>query len=614
MKNISDSNKSQSQVSPIQNRTKEDNSGEIIDTQVNSDSSHDDWIIDTYVNKGFSLIGDQSDLIFRPASTLSKYSIFDHKIKIDEVLKGISTDEIILEKFDRPKINKGQKEILEYKYEEIKNAMDFVIHGEYKVPYNNYLYERARSIQDLKTKKTVMYFHEKIDFTLTLDTQKSFPRLTKAFIADAIRIFQKPEITDLNQEKAFVHQGLNFFYKYGTHYLNRTKYGSRFTWISELNLTKWDNRKSADDTTRNVSNFKSGSIAFESSRDSKSDRFTHFEISSEIGNCEINMMDNRMEKCNGTLGSIGLLGFEVEYLYRIFDSERIKAPIIQPDNTPLTADKLKNIFTNMKMLLDSLVSAVDIRNLYLKDFIVFNNLRADDGDPLPCSKYYKIKRFGDIPNSLFNYDNRDNRLIPVFKLNDLNKINHQHPFVISKSRTQTFVCNMKDRLFDNSLIDSPYLFNTKYLTDIRFFDIKDFDDSNENRNRTLGYKLDDCHNFWVDNTSNLETNTNMNILLICLKYSNVFLDNKILTDVKIKSFSNNECKKFNLNNRDYECLCDQELKNLVNINKTKKDASTPDGMGAADNSTKGTTSVGKVKSEKKNIFKFLCYARKILKD
>jgi len=589
-------------------------------------------LIDTYLNKGYSLIEDQSDLIFRPASTLSKYSIFDYKIKINEVLKGIYTDEIILEKFDTPKINKGQRQIKEYDYNEIKKAIDFVIEGEYKLPYNNFFYERGMSIASLKSKKTVIYIHEKIDFTISINQQKKFPRLKKSFIADAIKVFDQPAVKDLNKNKEFVKEALDFFHKYGTHFLNRTKYGSRFVWISELNLTKWDNQP-ARDTPQDTTNFKSGSIAFENSRDRKNDRLSDFEISAEYGNCEINMLENRMEKCNSTLSSVGILGFEVEYLYRIFDSEKIKAPILQPDNTPLAADHIKNIHTNMKMLLDSLVSAVDIRNLYIKDIISYNNFRADYGDSLPCIKKFKIKRFGDIPNSLFHYDTRDNRFMPVFAYNHLNVLNFQNFHLLSKARSRTFLCNLKDRLYDQSIIDSPYLFNKKYLNDIGLFDYNDFSEVSANKNNTLGFSLKDCQNFWVSPKSNFETNSDIKILLICFKYANMFLDNKIITDIKVKSFDNNECKNFSLLNRDYECLCGQEIKKLSdeverNVGQSS-DRSAP-AMNSAEsldqqitqnspnNDNNSTDSDGANKSivniRKKNIMRYLCFSRKIIKD
>ena len=610
-----------------QNKTEEDNEGEIIQSASIPHSSQNELLINTYINKGYSLIGDQSDLIFRPASTLSKYSIFDHKINIDDVLKGISTDEIILEKFETAKINKGQRQIKEYDYNEIKNAIDFVIHGEYKLPYHNFLYQRGQSIRDLKTKKTVMYIHEKIDFTLTINSKKNFPKLSKAFIADAIKIFDKPEVKEINQDKEFVKNGLNFFNKYGTNYLNRTKYGSRFVWISEINITKWDNQPSSA-TQQDTSNFKSGSIAFENSRDRKNDRLNNFEISAELGNCQINMMENRMENCNGTISSVGLLGFEVEYLYRVFESEKIKAPILQPDNTPLPADRIKNIYTNMKMLLDSLVSAVDVRNPYVKDFISYNNFRADYGDALPCTNKIKISRFGDIPNSLYYYDTSDNRFIPVFKVSQENKVNFQNVHVLSKSRTRTFLCNMKDRLFDQAIIDSPYLFNKRYLIDIGLFNYKDFEEGSPNKNKTLGYAINDCQNFWVSPKSNFETKSNVKVLFICLKYGNVFLDNKIITDVKIKNFLNNECKSFNFLNRDYECLCDQEIKILmksedISAPAANSDVSSgqplPQSSGAPNNTDPNNANAADaskkvIVDQKKKISKFLCYARKIFKD
>lgn len=480
---------------------------------------------------------------------------------MENALKGILTDEIYLEKFDNPKINKGQRQIKEYDYNEIKKAIDFVIHGEYKLPYNNFISERGLSIKALKSKKTVIYLHEKIDFALSLNQHKNFPKLKKSFIADAIKVFDKPEIKNLNDNKEFVKSALNFFSKYGTHFLNRTKYGSRFVWISEVNLTKWDNQP-ASDTPQDSTSFKSGSIAFENSRDKKNDRLSDFEISAELGNCEINMLENKMEKCNATLSSVGLLGFEVEYLYRIFDAEKINVPILQPDNLPLSADRIKNIHINMRMMLDSLTSAIDIRNLYIRDIISYNNFKADYGDALPCTKNFKIPRFGNIPNSLFYYDYRDNRFMPVFKVSHINKINFKNFYLINKFRQQTFLCNLKDRLFDNTIIESPYLFNKRYLNDIALFHHDDFSEGSPNKNKTLGYRIEDCQDFWVGIKSDFQANSNIKILLICFKYANVFLDNKIITDIKIKTFINNECTNFSRNGKDYECLCDQEIKQM----------------------------------------------------
>jgi len=549
------------------------------------------------------MISDQSDLLFRPASTLSKYSIFDYEININDVMKGIATDQITTDKFENGKVVKGQKQIKEYDYNEMKKAIDFVIAGDFKLPYNDFLYQRGLSIKQLRNKKTIMYFHDKIDFEISINQQKGFPKLKKGFIADAIKLFDKPEVRDFDSDKEFVRGGLSFFNKYGTHFLNKTKYGSRFLWISELNLTKWDNQPSKD-TSNETTHFKSGTIALEFIRDKKNDRLGAFEISSELGNCEIDMLENKMDKCNASLSNVGLLGFEVEYLYRVFDAEKIKAPILQPDNSPLSADRLKNIFVNMKNLLDALTSSVDIRNPYISDLITYNNFRLDYGDAIPCTKNYKIKRFGDILNSLYYYDIVDKRFMPVFLLNRSNKRNHHNFNILSIDRFETLICNMKERLYNIGIIDSPYLFNKKYLTDIRFFSINDFSPANVNFNKTIGYDLKDCQNFWVGKKFNSAvinsniTTTDNDLYLICFKYASLFLDKNIITDIKIKYFTNDDCKNFIYNSKNYQCLCDQDVVAL-----TKKEPVVPNNPTDGDKSKKPKT--------KKT---FICFARKIMTD
>lgn len=580
--------------------------GEVIPESYELSNNHQDLLINTYLKKGYSSILDQTDLLIRPATTLARYSIFDYNINIDDIMNGISSEDIIFEKFDKPKINKGQKQIKQYTYSEIKDAYDFVIHGEYQVPYDNFLYQRGLSIEQLKQKKTVLYYNEKIDFMISINQQKGFPRLSKNFIADVLNIFDIPEVKDLYSNKQFVREGLYFFNKYGTHFLNRTKYGSRFMWISELNLTKYDDA-SPHQTAKDETVFKAGAIAIETSRDQPNDRLTDFEISTELGDCEINPNEATMEKCVDNPSYKGLLGFEVEYIYRLFDSDKIKTQILNTDGTPIPNDKLKNIYVNLKFLLESLISSIDVRNNYIKDFIVYNNLRADFGEPLPCVKKYKSKRFGDLPESLYFQDLRIDRFNPVFRLDQSNKIDSNHLYVMSISRFQTYICNLKERLFTNDLISSPYLFNKKYLIGFHFILASEL--------QTNGTKIDgdvdiaDCHNFYVHKKSDINDIQGSEILLLCLKYTNVFLDNRIITDVKIKSFVNNECGNFSYNGRNYECLCEKSIQEY-----TKLIIKNPKHRELSNQHNNSTTNSTKRQKSLKLISKFLCYSRKINLD
>jgi len=501
------------------------------------------------LNRGYSLLKDQSGFFDRPASTLAKYNIFDYKFDLNRAL-NLHTQSTDVHFDSTEKDEKGQRVVKEYTPEEIMSVQDFIIKGNYKLPNSNFLYQRGKSIRELHKKKTVIYFHDKADFTISINNKTDFPKLNPVFLADALQVFDRPVISTFDGQEDFLKSGLDFLQKYGTHYLRNSKWGSRMLLFTELKLSIED-KQPANKTSKTDSNVKSGSISMEASKDKPGERFFDFDSSMEIGNCKVDTLKNDFKECNKNLTSFGLLGFEVDYLYNLFNTGSITASLTLPDKSIVTPDKIENINKNMKALIDSIESALDARNSIVSDVVIYNNVGIEDKSHLSCMDEPKAKRFHQFRNSLFSDEHKVDILHPLYKLTQKNYVNYYELDILGKKKFSTYACiNKKFNLVAEDLI-SPHLFNREFINGIKI-----------SSNFTLKadkQNAEDCTNLWASKAVDSSNPGHYSAYYLCLTRTSNFLDSKIITDIKLKSFEANKCEPFKYNDRNYSCLCEKDI-------------------------------------------------------
>lgn len=510
--------------------------------------------INNALNRGYSLLADQSSLIERPASCLGKYNIFDYEIDVEKMLKShIFPTDVAVE--IKEKSDKGQRVLKEYSVEEIKNVQEFVIKGNYKVPNSNYLFQRARSIRELFKKKTVLYFHDKEEMSVSITGKKEFPKLSQAFLADALLVFNKPEVKTYDNQEEFVREGLDFLYKYGTHYLTKTRWGSRMTMLTELKMKKADMQPSK--TSKEETNIQSGAIGLEGSRDKKGERFTDFDYSIEIGNCHVDSNKNQFFDCLKGATNYGLIGYEVEYLYDLFKPRETDTPTKTPDGAVVTADKLQNIYNNLKNLINAVETALDARNSVINDLVIFNNIEDTDKAFISCIQNAKTKRFSKFPNSLFGDEHKADKLHPIFKLSPKDVIIDFDLSLVNYKKYSTYGCANKKFNLTPEDIFSPHLFNRRFINGVMFV--------NNSTMKAEDNKInpEDCTNFWVGKHGKKSEGVKYILEYLCFNTTSNFLDPELIVDVKVKFFNEeNKCQNFKFNGREYKCLCDKNISEM----------------------------------------------------
>jgi hypothetical protein len=507
--------------------------------------------VNNLLNRGYSLLADQSGLIERPASCLGLYDVLKYDIDMEKILKLHTIPSDIV--FDnKVKHEKGQKILKEYTVDEIVQAQDFVIKGNYKMPITNFLYQRGRSVKGLHKKKTMLYFHERVEFTIQLDKKKDFPKLNAAFLADALATFNKPLVTSFENNHEYLQEGLTFLYKYGTHYLKSTKWGSRFTLLTEMKLEKNDMIPSKR-TPKSDSNIKSGSVAMENNKDKIGTRFLDFENSMELGNCLVDTVKNDFKDCDQSPDKFALIGYEVDYLYNLFNTADITGSLKLPDQSQVSPDKIENIMKNMKTLIDAVENTLYAKNSIVSDIVVYNNLGIEDKKYLGCLDEPKTKRFSQFKSSLFSDENKIGKLHPLFKLTHKDFVNYYDLALFNKKKYSTYACIFKKFGLVPEDIFSANLFNREFINGIKL--------SSNSTLKSDGLKPEDCTNLWAGKSAEREGESVVDYL--CYTKTANFLDPQLITDIKVKSFDENKCAPFKYNDRDYICLCEKDLTSLV---------------------------------------------------
>lgn len=520
--------------------------------------------IDSILNRGYSFLRDHSQFIERPVTTLSKYHIFDLKLNVDQMISADqgSSDVIFEKRKEDTKDIQEQKLLREYTPKELHEALDFVIKGNYKVTNTNFLYQRARSIPKLYKKETVLAFYDRPELTLhNHGKDGKTPKLSPIFVKDAIKIFNKDEITDFTNQKEYVETALLFLEKYGTHYLKKATFGSRKAMITEVK------RDREAPTGTSVSYITPGSMSLISEKDKEGVRYKGFDHFVEVGNCKTPQTSSlSFSDCDAKTSTLSLISMEVEYLYELFNPSSSKPDIKLDDGKELPS--LDNVYKNLKNFETAIETAMNIRSTVISDLEVMNNLDNDKTTGIACladSQHYTFSKFS---SSLFGENFKVDCDKPIFKLKKNNQISYSDPTSAAghkNKKESTYMCNTKIfNLTPEDLLNNQ-LFNRRFIKGLSF----------KSNKPVIGSEGDTeiCTNFWVhkgnpnkkNNKENSKSNNNgkassESIEYLCLQTTSNFLDPKLIVDVKFKNFGTEACKKaIDFATRSYACECDHNI-------------------------------------------------------
>lgn len=516
--------------------------------------------VNTAINRGYSFLNDHSSFMEKPATTLSKYNIFNYEIDLEKMIETNShLNNLILEETGTD--IKQQKILKEYSLDEMTNAQDFIISGNFKLHNQDFLYQRARSIKHKKDTKTLLYFHEKEEFNIQINNKTDFPHLNPVFLADALITFNGVEIKNFENQDGYLRKALAFVYKYGTHYLRKTRWGTRVTILTELKL-KPEDLKASNETSEDSTDIKTGGLRLETAKDKKGDRYLDFDMSIEIGNCKVDTFKNELKDCDKKVSKMGLIGFDVDYIYNLFDSATMTQQLKLPDDSIVTPDKIDNIFKNLRNFVQALEQSMYIKNSIITDLQIYNNLGIDDKIHVGCLTDFKNPRFGPIKTSMFTNDHLVNKYLPIFKLTTKDQVNEFETSFMSKRKSATFACvNKQFNLVPDDII-SVNLFNRGFIKDLQIVT-----NATLHTNKTINPEY--CTNLWTGKTK--ENPKEFVVNYLCFNKTTNFLDPDLIVDIKVKSFNEDKCEEvYKYNFREYNCICDINLSQLVKKNTKVK--------------------------------------------
>ena len=296
-------------------------------------------------------------------------------------------------------------------------------------------------------------------------------------------------------------------------------------------------------------------------------------MSMELGNCKANPVTNDFDDCEEKVSKYGLIGFEVAYLYNLFDAATVTGKLTLPNKSIVTPDKIERIKVNLKNIIEAVENALYVKNSIVSDVVVYNNVAVEDKNNIGCLLNVKTKRFANFKNSLYSDEFKVDKLHPLLKLTTKNAVDYFDFALLRKKKYGTYICNYKRFNLEVEDLFSPNLFNRQFIKGLKF-------ETNSTLDADKTINPEDCTNLWAGKIHTDPTKVEINYL--CMQKTSNFLDNDLITDIKVKAFPEDKCAPFKYNDKDYVCICDKNLLEIPN-----KDA---------------------------KLKRFLCYTQKILNE
>lgn len=536
---------------------KEDTSKAPIDKQ----ASDEKYLVNTFINRGYSMIKDNSDYYTNPSTMLADNNIFAYTMDIGKVMSDPSYKVEGLNINTKEEKKKLFKYIKDYNFTEVDEAEDLVVNStDLPVLIDNYLIRRARLIKGLINKTTIVYTNQLKKVTVELDSQNAnFPKLNDKFITDTIKVFAVDLVEDLTGKDNYLSQAYDYLKAYGTHYITNLQLGAKMIFIGEF--LKPTGAKGAPVPQDEVV-IKAGSFDYDDKIKEQNRRDDSNEIMIKNGHCDFDKKTNDFTNCQNNYSKLSLISMYVEPLYNLFKPGNAKIKNFKTSGgVSIDESAQSKIYNNMKNIIQGLLVGMDARNSPIADFYVLNNLKMDDLKYNACLRPRKLlfkKKNGSLFGEHFKVDTN----MPVYGFApDSVKIKFSDKQLTTNSAQSgnndimsTYACLHKTSEFRPEALFENYKFNKVFIKKIYFKPMDKLEEGEEKN----------CTIFWTNPVAATASEDIIHTYL-CTHQTNNPFDKKIITDVKFRNFNGDKCENtFKYLDRQYKCLCTTNMLKAAN--------------------------------------------------
>lgn len=498
------------------------------------DSNKKEISVEDIMNVGWNVFEQNEDYLKEPIKLLTKNNIFENKVNFK------------IKSYDRLDYNTApyesfiKKNLTYVNPREYKLLNSHSVLGTYVISNNSPTKTYDGSVLISKKAKSIsIEDNNYILLELSQNHLNQFPSLNKEFFEEAYRIFyekpQKESFTEkfnfrnLQENQAILLPMIDFFKKYGTHYVNKGYFGFKSGFRNSI-----DNNNSGDlNKEKNMKDY-------------------------ILGHCKVT--DKKIIKSTCDINNPYLIKFEVEPISDLFSPMFQTNSEVNKYQGKILDDKIvRKLHDTMETALEMLEDAIKIDKMAVISF-EFNKLNKDS-PKAPCYNEDNRKKYVvDVMRNFTNFKRKlhymnlavnANKETPVVTVKNYGFIQNNLALATSKDQG-LFACQKKNYLLP---INGKFgQFSTNYILDIKIVA--------ENDKTTFvdaGYT---CDKKWEYKDPKGESEIGF---YACKKTTQNPFNPNIITDVKVFEFdpSTYRCSdkylKTYIDNYQYDCNCDIDL-------------------------------------------------------
>jgi hypothetical protein len=549
-----------------------------------------------FVNRGFSFLNFDKDVSKDVEKLAMKKKIFNFDI---DVSKNYFGDFYVSLEHLRHSLNRN---VTLFNTEEMRKNSELSLKGDYIITVDSNVYNHANS-HILRKVVTSQVFADTIGkISLSLNHNKNFPNFDNQIVEEAYKTFYKgphtksehPTVKDIVHDKNTVNSVIKFFDEYGTHYFSEILLGYRFGFHQEFknkttilkdksgkvpipDLTKFsflekvpgagdpsalnENNQIANSqepqrqpqTTDNIQTnsptVPSSPVPEKAGANIQPDLYEFY-----IGECKIERNFIKPESCNPI--NPRPVRYTLHPIHHLFNPLLQNKKDFSSEGEAIDQEKMKSIHSNMNYFYNRIQGALD-PNLFVVTKIESFKLAKSEAKNHPClnikhttlNKIYKS--YGQTRKIKFYQQDLfiNNKHIPVTTFKNYNQLKKNY-HIVSNGGDGLFWCLTREHNITPQELKSGKWENKKFL-----MDIKTIIDHDSIPFTEAGYQCTETWNF-VDKQSK-----NENRWHFCTKWTDNFMESRIVTDVKFFEFHKNVAKcndghlETYLDGKKYECDC-----------------------------------------------------------
>ena len=565
-----------------------------------------------FINRGFSYFNNEKDIYKDVEKLAMKKKIFNFDI---DVAKEYYGDFYVSAENLRSALNRN---VTNFSTDEMRKNSEVTLKGDYRVTIDSDVYKYANSHILRKVIMSHVFSDTVGKVSLSLNHNKNFPNFDIQFVEEAYQTFYKSPnsneeshtIKDLIYDKETIKSAIKFFSEYGTHYFSDIILGYRYGFYQEyknkttilrdkdgkvpvpdltkfsfLELEKQDPLGGTEPSLPLEKNptIISGSMPGsdlpptpepQTSAPAPVKAGTDLQPESNqfyIGECTIEKSFIKSETCNKT--NPRPVRYSIHPVHYLFNPLLQNKKDFSADGENLDDEKMKKIHSNMAYLYDRIQGAMDPNLFVVTKIESFKLAKADAHKSQPClsikhktlekiyKSYTQTKKGKFYQEDIFI----NNKHIPVTSFKNYNKLKKAY-HIITNGGDGLYWCLTREHNVTTDELKSGKWESKKFLMDIKVIidhDNKPFTEA--------GYQ---CAETWAFTDKKTK---NENRWHFCTKWTENFMDSRIVTDVKFFEFHRAVGKCTNgylqtyLDGKRYECDCSF---NYRKISDEKKQGNT----------------------------------------